>query len=170
MPEDYGAGAGSRPRLGADPHEDETSRLFVCGRCHVQVLVCLRCDRGQIYCAGSCAESARREAQRDAGRRYQKSKRGRRMHADRQRRYRARLNRVTHHGSPAERPAALLASVPPACAAKASSPSKVEPSSLRRPLEGGRDRLTCHWCARPLSPFVRQGFLRRRRALRISTA
>ena len=73
-------------------------RVFLCARCRCQVLVCRRCDRGQLYCAGTCAQKARRDRQREARRRYQATLRGRAMHADRSRRYRARQQRVTHHG------------------------------------------------------------------------
>jgi hypothetical protein len=43
------------------------ARLFVCVRCRTQVLICSCCDRGQIYCAGGCAQEARYHAQRAAG-------------------------------------------------------------------------------------------------------
>jgi hypothetical protein len=78
---------------------DEVScRMFLCVRCRSQVLVCRRCDRGQIYCIGTCAKEARRERQREARRRHQATARGRAMHADRNRRYRARVRCVTDHG------------------------------------------------------------------------
>jgi hypothetical protein len=76
---------------------DAICRLFLCSRCRVQVLVCRRCDRGQIYCFGGCAQEARRERRREARRRYQATDRGRAMHADRNRRYRARRRCVTDH-------------------------------------------------------------------------
>ena len=41
------------------------------------------CDHGQSYCAGSCAQEARVQAQRAASRRYQESRRGRLNHAAR---------------------------------------------------------------------------------------
>jgi hypothetical protein len=57
---------------------DEVScRSFLCGRCRSQVLVCRECDRGQIYCIGTCAQEARRDKQREARRRYQATPRGR---------------------------------------------------------------------------------------------
>jgi hypothetical protein len=72
------------------------------------VVICSDCDRGRIYCA-DCAPHARRRSLRQAGRRYQASGRGRTKHAERSRRYRGRQNKVTHHGSPADRTDALLA-------------------------------------------------------------
>ena len=63
-----------------------------------RILICRRCDRGQIYCMGICARDARREGQREARRRHQATPRGRAMHAERNRRYRARVRRVTDHG------------------------------------------------------------------------
>jgi len=78
---------------------DDDGRLFLCSRCCRQVVVCRRCDRGQIYCSGSCSTEARRGSVAAAGRRYQASRRGRFAHAARARRYRARAKIVTHQGS-----------------------------------------------------------------------
>ena len=78
---------------------ENTARLFNCARCRCQVVICSRCDRGNIYCGRGCSYSARRESQRAAGRRYQRSRQGRFTHAARQRRYRARRQEVTHQGS-----------------------------------------------------------------------
>ena len=74
-------------------------RLFVCARCRAQVIVCRRCDRGQIYCDGDCSQVARQASMREAAQRYQRSRHGRFAHAERMRRYRSRQNKVTHHGS-----------------------------------------------------------------------
>lgn len=89
-------------RCGHSPSRAEATpgRLFLCARCRTQVLICSCCDRGQIYCAGGCAREARQQAQRDAGRRYQTSRRGRVNHAARTSRWRARQKNVTHQGSP----------------------------------------------------------------------
>jgi hypothetical protein len=39
---------------------DEVScRMFLCARCRSQVFICRRCDRGHIYCIGTCAQEAR---------------------------------------------------------------------------------------------------------------
>ena len=89
-------------------------RLFNCPQCYRQVVLCPRCDRGNHYCSRECSESARREAQRLAGQRYQDSLPGRRTHAARQRRYRDRQRcealqdgvcgrKVTHHPLTRER-------------------------------------------------------------------
>ena len=85
-----------------------TARPFHCALCHLQVVLCRRCDHGNIYCSRCCGEKARRQSQRGAGRRYQNSRRGRHKHAQRQRRYRERRlcrppekqgggQKVTHH-------------------------------------------------------------------------
>lgn len=60
---------------------DQTGRLFLCARCQAQVLVCSHCDRGQRYCANGCANVTRLSRQREAGKRYQQSRIGRRKHA-----------------------------------------------------------------------------------------
>ena len=79
-------------------------RLYNCERCQVQVRICERCDRGNVYCAGECAKIRRRESLRRAQARYQRSRGGARRHAARQRRWRERqrenLKIVTHQGSP----------------------------------------------------------------------
>jgi len=78
-----------------------SARLFNCARCRCQVVICSHCDRGNIYCGKRCSEAARRQSQREAGRRYQKTRRGGFAHAERQRRYRQRRRaKVTHQGSP----------------------------------------------------------------------
>jgi len=87
-----------------------TGRLYVCARCRAQVIVCRRCDRGQIYCGRDCSLASRRASQREAGRRYQRSRRGRSAHAARMRRFRDKRNKVTHHGSTGPAADALLAS------------------------------------------------------------
>jgi hypothetical protein len=153
LPGQYPTTGGPRPRLCDDGKQaDATARLYLCARCFVQVLICPCCDRGNIYCEQDCAAQNRRSKQRAAGRRYQASHRGRRKHAERARRYRARQQyqqKVTHQGSPDEAPDAVMpaSSVPPLL--PRSSP-------LQPPWR-------CHWCGRLCSPFVRPDFLRRRR-------
>jgi hypothetical protein len=43
---------------------DTDARLFNCARCHRQVVICSRCDRGNLYCGSQCAQSARGESVR----------------------------------------------------------------------------------------------------------
>jgi hypothetical protein len=133
----------------------DDARLFVCARCRCQVWVCSRCDRGQRYCAGGCATAARRASVRAAGARYQSTRRGRHCHAERQRRYRARRacssEEVTHHGSALARGADTLA-VP-------ALSTREEPVMM-----SATDRAVprCQFCGRPVSPFVRTGWVRSR--------
>jgi len=118
---------------------DVPARRFVCARCRAPVLVCSHCDRGQIYCAAGCAVAARRQSQRDAGRRYQDSLPGRFHHAARTQRWRVRqaalamststsaatrvapsaAQSVTHQGCPLEASDAVLATPSPMPAAAA---------------------------------------------------
>lgn len=126
---------------------DGICRLFLCSRCRVQVLVCRRCDRGQIYCFGACAQEVRRERRREARRRYQATDRGRAMHADRNRRYRARRRCVTDHGPLATGPERRLPTVDTASS---------------DPPRGSAPRLgLCHRCSRSASEFVRLSALPR---------
>lgn len=132
---------------------DEVScRSFLCGRCRSRVLVCRECDRGQIYCIGTCAQEARRDKQREARRRYQATPRGRAVHAARSRRYRARGPCVTDHGLANEQKAGpfLESQVGEALS---------EPSSSRK----SPPQWLCHHCRRSASAFVRLSALRPRR-------
>ena len=78
-------------------------RVYCCRRCGIVVWVCRECDHGQVFCAGECSRSARRESVRRAGARYQKTRRGAHRHAARQRRWRQQRQLsqaakiVTHH-------------------------------------------------------------------------
>ena len=79
---------------------EKSYRLYSCGRCAQQVRICRDCDRGNRYCAGECAQTARRESLRRAGDYYQLSYRGACKHAARQSEWRLRhTQKVTHQGS-----------------------------------------------------------------------
>ena len=131
--------------------EESVSRLFLCARCRCQVVICSRCDRGQIYCGPGCAQEARRCNQRKARARYQASVRGREMHAQRSGRYRARHRRVTDQGS--VRSATLSRRPAPAVVAAAA----VLPPFAISPL----CRTSCHSCGNPVSVFLRLSHIRR---------
>ena len=153
MPGEYSTQGAVRPRrCGNAAEADATARLYLCARCRAQVLICSCCDRGNIYCERGCAAESRRSKQRTAGRRYQHSLRGRRNHAARARRYRARQNKVTHQGSPGPPPDDVMR----ASAASTRNPQTARAAPLQPPWR-------CHRCGRLCSPFVRMDFLRRGR-------
>ncbi len=127
-----------------------TARLFHCVRCRHQVVICSHCDRGNIYCGRKCAQEARRESLRAAGRRYQRSRRGRLTHAERQSRYRNRRKKVTHQGSSL-----------PLLHDSLVDASKV--SVRQNPRAVSPDKVRCDFCGRLCSALVRLGFLRNRR-------
>jgi len=135
---------------------DSVGRFFLCRRCRAQTLICSRCDRGQIYCSADCSQAARRHSVREAGRRYQASRRGRHAHAERARHLRARCNKVTHQGSP---PAAVDDLLPASLAVVS-----VELGSSTPAKEFLRRR--CCFCGVQCSEFVRSGFQRHRQASR----
>ena len=126
--------------------EEPTYRLYHCRRCGVQVQICPRCDHGNIYCAGECSRLARRECMRRAGVRYQRTLRGARRHAERQRRYRQRRREVTHQGC-ASLTAGCRVSVGPVIASK----------SVDVPPEAHcyRPQGICAFCAAVLPAFAR---------------
>jgi len=138
-------------------HSGETdaipARFFLCALCQAEVLICRRCDRGNIYCARGCAREARRIAQRLAGRRYQSSRRGRFNHAARARRYRARQKKVTHQGSPP----------PPTDDDLLSDGSAFTHTPRPASCLPQESAWCCHWCGRRCPSFARSGFLRRQR-------
>ena len=121
------------------------TRHYLCARCRTAVIVCSHCDRGQRYCAGGCAQLARAHSLKAAGQRYQTSLPGRHKHAARQRRYRARQQKVTHHGSPPLASPDLLPVIPAL---------RLE---IKSPLPWH-----CHFCGQLQVQFVRNDFLRRR--------
>jgi hypothetical protein len=128
-------------------------RLFLCLRCRQQVVICSRCDRGQVYCGRECASEVRRSRQRQARRRYQASERGRQMHADRSRRYRARGRRVTDQGPVLVAPPGRLP-----------EPAHTAALAMQPAFSGATGRLTaCYRCGDPVSNMVRQFPIRRSR-------
>ena len=143
---------------------ESVGRMFLCARCRERTVLCSRCDHGQIYCGDSCSSAARVEAQRAAGQRYQSSGIGRINHIERTRRWRLRqkeqrgpgaqdADSVTHQGSP-----------------QAPTDEPVLSSSLligAEPLamvEAAQTQWFCPECAAALHPWVRLGFINRRRA------
>ena len=131
---------------------EATCRLFLCARCRKQVLICRRCDRGQIYCADGCAKFARSHSLREAGRCYQQSRQGRFKQAERIRRFRLRKQNVTHQGSEsvAENDLLLMNS--------AKVDKRVVLTTQTTPL----NTLRCYFCGCSCSDFVRNNFLHRR--------
>ena len=121
-----------------------TARLYLCVRCHCQVIICSHCDRGNLYCFGSCSSSARKASVKAAGARYQDTRRGRTKHAARQQRYRNRCKKVTHQGSFPPLVNALLTTHPEAPAVVAA----VTDEGIR-----------CCFCNRLCSDFLRLDFL-----------
>ena len=102
------------------PPPPAPARARQCPRCHIFFALCPPCARAR-YCSTHCARAARRDGLRRAARTYQRTARGRRLHADRQRRYRERRARnVTHQSSTHPPPAATVEThthpaMPPPC-------------------------------------------------------
>ena len=136
----------------------EAGRLFVCARCRTQVVLCSRCDRGNVYCGRACSQVARRTSMHEAGRRYQASRAGRFAHAQRACRYRARHKNVTHQGSATTGPDDLLPAE--------TTPARPVPRSDIEPGETTRNTPVprCSRCGAPRAQAVRQRRLHRRRS------
>ena len=135
---------------------EESYRLYSCRRCAQQVRICLRCDRGNQYCAAECARIRRGESLRRAGVRYQTSYRSASRHAARQRRWRAqRAQKVTHHGSLQPVVAAIVVALSITPTGTDADTKTAVPQRVRR-----AQRPHCCFCGRPLSRFARTGPLR----------
>jgi hypothetical protein len=136
-----------------DSKETSSCRFFLCARCRCHVLLCSRCDRGQIYCGRDCASEARRCKQREARARYQATVRGRELHAERNRQYRARRRCVTDQGS--------LSQV------KVAQPVAPNRDAFPPASTGGNNapisKHACRCCGSQTSKFVRLSTMRRPR-------
>lgn len=159
----------------SDALRDAPARMFLCAGCRAQVVVCSHCDRGQRYCAGGCAGRTRQRLQREAGRRYQRSRMGRHKHAQRMRRWRdqsrADANKVTHQGSQGTGANDVLAAsqyCEPSCTSSSTCLATSLPTSLAAPLlmpVAARAVLTlapwrCRFCGARVPPQLRPDFLR----------
>jgi hypothetical protein len=128
---------------------ESTSRLYLCLFCHQQVIICRKCDRGNIYCGPTCATLARIKSLQLAGARYQATVNGKRHHAARQARYLMNHStKMTHQTSP----------VAPSHASIQLAENKSEKSEN----EQRNTALICHFCKKPASVWFRNDFLRRR--------
>ena len=135
-----------------------SARIYHCALCHQQVVLCRRCDFGNIYCLEGCSDRARKRKRQEANRRYQQSRRGRFNAARRQADYRRRQRQkrqslsgskeiVTYQGSELGESRSLM-------------------EETRRTFDNSslRANLTCHGCGCRLDRFLRRGFLPRRRS------
>lgn len=158
-----------------------SARLYHCERCHAQVVLCSRCDRGHWYCLDGCAQAARLERRRCNARRYRQTPNGRRNNSERQRRFRERRRRradeackASHSGadSPPDEPSPSPDSPTSAekvthrGSADAQSDAVLPPSDIRPSGSSSRmsclladTHLYCHRCHRACSRFVRRNFL-----------
>ncbi len=170
---------------------EPTARRFLCACCRTPVLVCSACDRGQIYCASGCSALARRQSQRAAAQRYQRTRCARILHAARTRRWRERqaaltspsavspAQSVTHQGSQLGAPDAVLVSHPPLsldatgapaqpCMTQIASSTSILVSTSAPILSSPAPVWRCCWCHTPCADSVRLEFLRRSRSLSLA--
>ena len=125
-----------------------SSRLFNCCRCHAQVIICSRCDRGQRYCAGDCRHKARFESVKRATNKYQLTRIARFKNAERQKHFRQRnQQKVTHQGSAQMRLHDLLKT------------RLTEIKKTQKPLLPG-STCHCHYCGAVCEPHLRHDFMR----------
>jgi len=130
----------------------------LCRRCRLLTGICSRCDRGNIYCGKACSAAARKASQRRSAERYQKSERGRALHAARQQRYLERREaKMTHHGSPTSLVATAFR-----MSRTLTVRTQGADDATTTTLVPSSTPLCCAVCRRPLPPFARTDFRRRR--------
>ena len=161
---------------------ETTYRLYSCRRCAEQVRICRKCDRGNLYCAGECAQIRRHESLRRAAERYQLSLDGACLHAARQRAWREdQRKKVTHQGSlPSDETSIVAVTAAQTTTEEThaeNSPMQPPPpphSLLRAELRADHTRVQVRWhthrmartahrcsfCWRALPAFARLGPLR----------
>jgi len=89
------------------PSDKKPHRSFFCKKCQSQVIICISCDRGQIYCK-KCSKIANSNRIKKARKNYKNSEKGRLNKQQENRRYYKRLkNRQKEdfqgdQGSPSE--------------------------------------------------------------------
>lgn len=145
-------------------------RSYFCRICQTPVNICIRCDRGQIYCQ-SCQPKAKNSRIRKAKSKYNKTSQGKRLRSFQCKRYRIRKKQNL---SPSPKFEGDRGSPP--------NPSPVTPTSLpewAEKKEEGDERkeerfpkweskapfVRCHWCGGWCAPHVRRGPWRRKKAL-----
>jgi hypothetical protein len=136
---------------------------MTCRRCSTLFIVCGSCDHGRLYCGPLCQKSRRREANRESGKTYRRTEKGRANQRDRQGRFRGRRRQrvapleptVTHQGSstPAKEPVLQNGSF------QTDEPSVKrdhdEPQPTLKAATATHPALHCFICNRECSSFVR---------------
>jgi hypothetical protein len=126
-----------------------SARIYHCHRCHSQVIICRRCDRGQRYCTKGCSQLARKVTCKRAMKKYQSSRQGKLNNAARQCRFRRRLKqKVTHHCSIQVPLHGVLI-------------NKARGSVKANQIVQISSILRCHHCNEICGPFLRHDFLQR---------
>lgn len=136
---------------------EPTARLFQCALCHIQTMVCSKCDHGQIYCSDICATFARKISLKAARARYQSTLKGKHNHAACQARYRMKLislsKKVMDH----------------------SSKSPVDYAPIQQPENKAKNpendhaktAFICCFCNKPVSAYLRNDFLQCKNSIRL---
>ena len=125
-------------------------RVFQCDRCHELVRICRRCDHGNRFCP-PCASLGRAEKQRAAGKRYQKTEKGRLNHKVRQENYRDRLpKKVTHQGD-------LVNADKRESKTANKRGREIHNERQHRPQQPSSIPGHCHFCGRPCKGHERTG-------------
>lgn len=134
-----------------------TSRLYHCTYCHDRVVICSRCDRGNIYCP-ECSNIAPKESKKRSAKRYQSSRKGRLKNAERQRRFREKKRltleikkpsdkKVTHQGSP---PESTNVSLP--------SEQLQRQDNQKTVIRSAKEGIYCLFCGYECSNYLRSRF------------
>jgi len=131
-------------------------REVQCRWCGKVFCVCQSCWRGQAYCSDGCRRAAKRNAHREAQRKYRKTEKGKKAHREAENRHRMGLSKKNKK------------SVDDASSTLHSSAGKIQRCaelSETDQLEWGATPLPrmgrCHFCGSPgiiVDRFVRRGY------------
>jgi len=124
-----------------------SQRLYHCLRCHAQVVICTRCDRGNRYCSQGCSRFARQESRKRATTKYQQTRLGRTNNAGRQQRFRDRKKQKVTHQCSIELPLHDVVKT------RSVADWRREKTVKSKAFEA------CHFCQQAGTGFFRQDFL-----------
>ncbi len=148
-------------------------RSYMCRRCEVTVNICIKCDRGQIYCK-PCKPIAKKIRTNKAQSKYNKTFKGKHARSGQSKRYRIKIKKKQNlktiepkfegdRGSPEEPSSGTPISQPMLAEKKGKSDEKKEESFTK--YQTKETLVVCHCCGGVCAPFMRRGPWTRKKSL-----
>lgn len=159
-----------KPQVQRGLSDTRPYRSYFCRICQTLVNICIRCDRGQIYCQ-CCQPKAKSIRFRKAKSKYNKTSQGKRLRSFQSQRYRLRKKQNLSpspkfegdRGSP-PKPSPVTPPTLPEWAEKKEEGDERKDETLSKG-ESKVPLVWCHWCGGCCAPFVRRGPWNRKKAL-----